>query len=92
LHSACHTRVEASYRARMAPVDLDSTREFLEAVIAGFSVLGGVMAYFSGFAASTAISQGRPPSEVAHKIDRGLAFGFNLGAPAAILALMIMGA
>lgn len=75
----------------MAPVDLSSTREFLEALIAAFSVLGGVMAYFSGFEASTAYSQGRSPEEVARRIDSGLALGFNVGAPAAIAALIVMG-
>lgn len=71
--------------------DPATARQFLEALVAAFSVLGGTMAYFSGFAASNALSQGLPPGEVTEGIDKGLGLGFEVGVPSAILALIIMG-
>lgn len=75
----------------MSPVDPSETRELLEAFIAAFAVLGGVMAYFSGFAAYRAIGAHESAAVAAHSINEGIADGFEAGAPAAILALMIMG-
>jgi hypothetical protein len=75
----------------MTPVDPSTTREFLEALVAAFSVLGGVMAYFSGFEAYRALAQNESPSTVAHSINEGIGTGFEVGAPAAFWALMIMG-
>lgn len=75
----------------MTPVDPSSTREFLEALIAGFSVLGGVMAYYSGHAAYRALARDESPPAVAHSINQGVGEGFEAGVPAAIVALMIMG-
>lgn len=49
------------------------------------------MAYFSGFAAHRGLKNGETPSEVAHSINEGLGDGFEVGAPGAIMALMIMG-
>lgn len=73
----------------MAPPS--ATREFLEALIAGFSVLGGIMAYYSGDAACRAIARNESPPVIAHKINEGLGAGFEVGVPAAVVALMIMG-
>jgi len=75
----------------MTPIDPSGAREFLETLIAGFSVLGGVMAYYSGHAAYQAISHDELPPVVAHRINEGIAEGFEAGVPAAIAALMIMG-
>ena len=75
----------------MSPVDPAGTREFLEALIAGFSVLGGIMAYYSGHAAYRALAQDESPFVVAHSINEGIGEGFEVGVPAAIMALMIMG-
>lgn len=75
----------------MIPVDPSVARELLEALIAGFAVLGGFMAYASGFAAYRGLAQELPSPQVTHRINEGLGEGFVVGAPVAVLALMIMG-
>lgn len=90
-HLTRHSRVTPPYGGGVTPADPSTTREFLEALIAGFSVLGGVMAYFSGFEAYRALAQNEAPSVVAHSINEGVGEGFEAGVPAAIAALMIMG-
>lgn len=74
----------------MAPVEAESARQLLEAIVAGFSVLGGGMAYLSGYYASQALAQEQPPEFVAHRVNEGLAIGFRGAAPASIAALIIM--
>ena len=63
----------------MVPIDAGSTREFLEALIAGFSVLGGVMAYFSGYAAHGALPKISHLQPSPRAINEGLGIGFELG-------------
>jgi len=53
-------------------------------------VLGGGMAYFSGFAASQALAQGQAPELVAHRVNEGVAEGFELASPLSIVALIIV--
>ena len=91
MHLTHHPRVAATYGAGMAPIDPGAAREFLEALIAGFSVLGGIMAYYSGRAAYQAIARDESPPIVAHSINEGIGEGFEVGVPAAVMALMIMG-
>lgn len=74
----------------MAPIDAAAARDFLEAMVAGFSVLGGVMAYTSGFRAAQALLLGLPPEVVAYRINEGIARGFLSGALLAVFALIIM--
>ena len=74
----------------MAPIDSDSVRGLLEAIIAAFSVLGGGMAGFSGFRAAEALNQGQPPEVVAYHINQGIGFGYETFSPLSILALIIM--
>jgi hypothetical protein len=75
----------------MVSIDPTTAREFLDGVIAGFAVLGGIMAYFSGYEASKALAEAQPPETIAQCINEGLGVGFDLGARAAIVTLMIMG-
>lgn len=75
----------------MVSIDPASAREFLEGVIAAFAVLGGIMAYFSGYEASKALAENQPSTTVAERINEGLGVGFDLGGRTAIVALMIMG-
>lgn len=91
MHLARHACVTDTYGERMTPIDPSGTREFLESLIAGFSVLGGVMAYYSGHAAHRAIAHDGSPPAVAHAINEGIGEGFETGTPAAIMTLMIMG-
>jgi hypothetical protein len=74
----------------MAPCDAGSTRELLEAVVAAFAVLGGLMAYFSGYSAAQAIAQSQPPHVVAQQVNEGVGEGFVKGVLPAILALIIV--
>ncbi|HET6570799.1 MAG TPA: hypothetical protein VFG58_04855 [Solirubrobacterales bacterium] len=87
---ARHARVAATYGVVMAPIDADSVRTLLEAIIAGFAVLGGAMAYFSGFEAFIALRRSQSQTIVTERINRGLGVGFAVGAPFALMALMIM--
>lgn len=74
----------------MAPIDFAAAREFLEGLIAAFSVLGGGMAYFSGFRAAQALAQGLSPEVVAHSINEGVGVGFEMFSPLSIMALIIV--
>jgi len=94
LHFARHAYVGPPYCGAVIPVipiDPNGAREFLETLIAGFSVLGGVMAYYSGHAAYRALARDESPPVVAHSINEGIGEGFEAGVPAGIVALMIMG-
>jgi hypothetical protein len=74
----------------MVPVDPTATRDFLEAIVAGFSILGGMMAYWSGYGAAQARAQGLSADLLADWINEGIADGFTWGWPMATAALMIM--
>lgn len=74
----------------MAPVEADSARELLEAAVTAFSILGGAMAYFSGYLAAQAIYEHQPPHVVAQRVNEGIGEGFTKGALPAILALIIV--
>ncbi|HSR94048.1 MAG TPA: hypothetical protein VLK56_04205 [Solirubrobacterales bacterium] len=74
----------------MTPIDFGAAREFLEGLIAAFAVLGGGMAYFSGFRAAQALAQGQRPEAVAHSVNEGLGVGFETFSPLSIMALIIM--
>ena len=74
----------------MISIDPGSVREFLEAIVAAFSILGGGMAAFSGFNATKALNERQSPEVVAHSINEGIAFGYETFSPLSILALGIM--
>jgi len=73
----------------MVPIDAGSPRELLDAMVSAFSVLGGAMAYTSGFLAAEALARKRPPDILAQRVNEGIGKGFiaifTLGAPAWIL-------
>jgi hypothetical protein len=54
-----------------------------------FSILGGAMAYFSGFSAAQALADGSPPESLAQRINEGLGEGFLVGSPLAVATLII---
>lgn len=62
----------------------------ITAAVTAFSMLGGVMASFSGARASAALWNGRTPAELADTINRGFAIGFGVGLPFATLAFIIV--
>lgn len=74
----------------MVLIDPSTAREFLEGIVAAFSVLGGAMAYSSGFGAARAFLVGSPSEVLAHQVNEGIAWGFLYGSPLAVLALIIM--
>lgn len=88
--STRHACVDEPYGGDMISIDPSGAREFLEAIIAAFSVLGGGMAGLSGFRAAEALNQGQPPAVVAYRINQGIGFGYETFSPLSILALIIM--
>ncbi|MGE5283274.1 MAG: hypothetical protein ACM3N0_13325 [Chloroflexota bacterium] len=74
----------------MHPTDPAGAREFLEAVIAAFSLLGGCMAYLSGYYAARALDRNATPDDLAHVVNEGIGVGFKYASPASIVALIIM--
>jgi len=74
----------------MSPLDPESARSFLEAIVVGFSILGGGMAYLSGYKASEALAEGQSPEIVGQRVDEGIALGFRGSWPASVVALILM--
>lgn len=64
-------------------------RELIEAAVTAVSVLGGAMAYCSGFAAARAVAERHSPEMVSQQINHGIAKGFVCGFPLATIALII---
>ncbi len=73
----------------MSLFDPAGIRDLIEAGVTAISVLGGAMAYCSGFAATQAVAESQPPEVLGQRVNEGIAQGFSLGWPAAILALII---
>lgn len=73
----------------MFPIDAADARELLNAVVTAVSVLGGAMAYMSGYFASRAMSEDQPPDVLGQRVNEALGRGFDLGWPAAMAALII---
>jgi hypothetical protein len=74
----------------MTPIDPSGARELLEAVVTAFAVLGGSMAYFSGFYAAQALAEHGSPELVGQRVNEGIGEGFVKGVLPAIAALMIV--
>lgn len=74
----------------MTSIDPASARELLEAVIAGFSILGGGMAYLSGSNAAQAIAQGMSPEVIAHRINEAIGRGYEIFAPISVAGFVVM--
>lgn len=73
----------------MISIDAGSARELVEAAVIAVSVLGGAMAYFSGYSARQATTEGQPPDILSQRVNEGLGEGFASGWPTAIVALII---
>ncbi len=63
--------------------------ELLQSAITAVSILGGAMAYASGFNAARALAEEDPPEVVGQSINEGLGTGFAAGFPLAILVSII---
>lgn len=62
---------------------------FIQAVVTGFSVLGGFMAAESGLRAARARSKGSSKSALGDEINVGIAAGFLVGAPTGLIAFTL---
>lgn len=69
--------------------EASDVRELLNAAVTAVSVLGGAMAYTSGYFASRAVSEKQSPEVLGQRVNEALGRGFDLGWPAAVMALMI---
>jgi len=74
----------------MTPIDPATARQFLEAIIAAFSIVGGGIAYASGYYAAQALVRDHSPELVTQRIGEGTGEGFMFVSPLSIVALIIM--
>jgi hypothetical protein len=89
LHLARHACPCEPYGGSVVSVDPSTIRDLLEAIIAGFSVLGGAMACLSGLHAARALAKEAPPAVVAERVNEGIGQGFMYFWPSSIAALII---
>ncbi len=73
----------------MASIDTTAARDLLETAVTAVSILGGVMAYTSGYAASHAMAEDQRPEILGQRVNEGIAQGFAVGWPLAILVFII---
>jgi len=65
--------------------------ELVQSTVTAVSILGGAMAYMSGYNAAWALSGEAPPDQAAAMVNEGLGQGFVAGLPLAFLVLIIEG-
>lgn len=73
----------------MAAIEIGGVRELVESAVTAISVMGGAMAYLSGFYAAQALSERSSPEIVSQRVNEGIGIGFLAGSPLAIAALII---
>lgn len=73
----------------MLPIEPGDAGQLIEAAVTAISVLGGAMAYCSGYTGAQAVSEEQPPEILGQRVNEGLAEGFTWGWPTAIAALII---
>ncbi len=73
----------------MFPIESSDTNQLIEAAVTAISVLGGAMAYCSGYTAAQAVSEEQLPDVLSRRVNEGLAEGLTWGWPTAIVALII---
>jgi hypothetical protein len=71
------------------PIGPTEARGLLQAAVTAVSVLGGVMAFMSGYFATQTMAAEKPPNVLAHRINEGIGRGFAVGWPMAVSALII---
>jgi hypothetical protein len=57
-------------------MDIEALKAMVEAAISGASILGGAMAYQTGWAAMRSFLRGASPEAISREIDLGVAQGF----------------
>jgi hypothetical protein len=73
----------------MISLDGDIARELIETAVTAISVLGGAMAYWSGYSASQAMAEQQPSDALSNRINESIGEGFRVGWPMAIVAFII---
>jgi hypothetical protein len=74
----------------MALATIGNFHDLVEIVVTAVSILGGAMAICSGWEAFEAVLLGQEPERVALRINLGLAFGFFIGLPLAIIVATLL--
>lgn len=77
------------YGHRMAAIEIGGVRELVDSAVTAISVLGGAMAYLSGFNAAQAMAGNCTPEAIAHRVNEGIGLGFVVGSPLAMTAFII---
>jgi hypothetical protein len=70
-------------------IEPSETDQLIEAAVTAISILGGAMAYCSGYTAAQGVSEELPPEILGHRVNEGLGEGSTWGWPTAIVALII---
>jgi len=73
----------------MAAIEIGEVRELVESAVTAISILGGMMAYCSGYLAAQALAERSTPDTVAQRVNEGIGQGFILGSPLAVVTLII---
>lgn len=73
----------------MVSIGSSDTTNLLQAAVTAVSLLGGLMAYTSGYFAAQAMAERQPSDVLAQRVNEGIARGFLAGWPIATLALII---
>lgn len=63
--------------------------ELVQSAVTAVSILGGAMAYTSGYNAARALADEDPPEVAGQSINEGLGRGFAVGFPLAFLVSII---
>lgn len=74
----------------MEAIDVGAIHELVNAAVTAVSILGGAMAGVSGYVASREVSRASPAEVLAEQMNKGLATGFNYGAPTAAIVFIIV--
>lgn len=67
----------------MLGIGAEEFQELVQSAVTAVSILGGAMAYMSGYRAAWALIENHTPDTLAHTVNVGLAEGFIAGVPLA---------
>jgi hypothetical protein len=70
-------------------IDAAGARELLETAVTAASILGGAMAWTSGYSASQAMAESQSAEILGQRVNEGIGEGFAIGWPLAILVFII---
>lgn len=74
----------------MITLDIDGVRFLVDATVTAVSILGGLMACTSGYAARKSVLEQVPSALLSHRINEGLASGFEWGVPSAVMVFIMV--